>query len=75
MIDKRILNAMPDKYKEAYIKCELRRDMKKEYDKNGSFKEYVDKIVKQNGTTPRIELENYIVQEYFISIAEGVNEG
>ena len=45
--------------------------MIKEYKKGGAFKEYVDKAVKKNNSSPEIECEKVIVKEYYKSLKEG----
>ena len=45
-----------------------------EYNKGGSFKDYIDKAVKCNGTTPEIEFQKVITKEYYRSLREGVNK-
>jgi len=45
-----------------------------EYNKGGSFKDYIDKAVRCNGTTPEIECEKIISKEYLKSLKEGVNK-
>ena len=42
-----------------------------EYNKGGSFKEYIDKAVKCNGTSPEIECEKVIAKEYLKSLKKG----
>ena len=51
----------------------LRQSMIEEYEKDGSFKEYVDKAVQKNGTNPDTEIKKIITQEYYKSIREGIN--
>ena len=45
--------------------------MIEEYKKGGAFKEYVDKAVKKNNSTPEIECEKIIVKEYYKSLIKG----
>ena len=46
-----------------------------EYNKGGAFKEYVDKAVRCNGTSPEVECQKVVTKEYFKSLQKGeVNE-
>jgi hypothetical protein len=55
-------------------KRKLIREMKEEYEKDGSFTEYIDKAVWHNNSNPETEFNKIITQEYFKSIREGVNQ-
>ena len=47
------------------------RDMKEEYEKAGSLKEYVDRAVQKNNSNPETEFEKIITQEYYKSLIKG----
>ena len=45
--------------------------MIEEYKKGGAFKEYVDKAVHKNNSTPEIECGKIIVKEYYKGLQKG----